>query len=53
MRANISCYGTHQRHYEGYLAEFLFRHKYNFDTRIIAFFNAMAEIFEIPNDSVE
>lgn len=52
-RANIPRYGTHQRHYEGYLAEFLFRRKYNFDTRIIAFFDVMAEIFEILNDSVE
>ncbi|EFN66847.1 hypothetical protein EAG_08499, partial [Camponotus floridanus] len=43
-RANIPRYGTRKNHYVGYLAEFIFRRRYNYEERIDAFFNVMADM---------
>lgn len=42
-RANIPRFGTRQKHYAGYIAEFLFKRKFQFTERIEAFFNIMAK----------
>ncbi|XP_076622909.1 uncharacterized protein LOC143342669 [Colletes latitarsis] len=48
-RANIPRYGTRSYHYIGYIAEFMFRRTYNFDNRIMSFFDVMADIFPANN----
>ncbi|XP_076620040.1 uncharacterized protein LOC143341192 [Colletes latitarsis] len=46
-RANIPRYGIRTYHYIGYIAEFLFRRKFNFNDHLVAFFNIMADVFPI------
>jgi len=47
MRASIPRYGTRDYHFEHYLAEFLFKRMYNFDTRIDTFFDIMSALYPL------
>lgn len=44
-RANTTRYGNRKRRYISYLAKFLFRQRYDLNSRIVTFLKIMAEIF--------
>ena len=48
-RANIPRYGTRKYHYVGYIAEFMFRRRYDYNERINAFFNIIADMYPISS----
>lgn len=50
-RANIPHYGIRTYHYVDYIAEFLFRRKFNFKDRLVAFFHIMAGVFPITGST--
>lgn len=47
VRANIFRYGTRDYHFIHYIAEFLFKRKYDFDERIEVFFTILSLMYLI------
>ena len=47
IRAGIPRYGTRKEHYMYYIAEFIFKRKYNYSEQINKFFEFMASMYPI------
>lgn len=50
IRGTIPKYDRREYHFEYYLAEFVFKKRFNFDERLDAFFNTMANMYPIDED---
>ncbi|EFN87025.1 hypothetical protein EAI_00017, partial [Harpegnathos saltator] len=45
VRVNIPRFGTRETHLIGYLAEFMFKRKFNMNERITQFFKIISELY--------
>lgn len=50
IRHNIPRFGIKKYHYDSYLAEFIFKRRFQYHDRIDKFFEIMAKLYPISND---